>query len=161
MKRNALFAILFTLVIGVLFIACPNSTDPEPDAPIDIAGTEWSDGLKPETTLSFLANNTVRLGGEVSPAANNKNWYWGNLPSTTLPFDLVEGADAVRDLVDQVEDNWGTNITLPDAVIVVWTNAANKIGFQLHYYKAVASGKNYERLVCWGLSSPHEFKKKE
>jgi hypothetical protein len=67
------------------------------------------------------------------------------------PFDLVKEDSAIEALLDQVEDNWGTNYTVwPDAVVVVWTNSGKNIGFQLHYYTE-GSEKNYERLICRGI----------
>jgi hypothetical protein len=140
-------------------MACPQPTDDKPKGPgpVSISGSDWSDSLNPETTLRFLVD-TVTLGG-TSTGTSDQNWYWGKLTSQSPAFDIVEDAAAVRDIVDLVEDNWGTNITMPDAVIVVWTDYQNKKGFQLYYYRA-GSGKSYERLVCWGVGNPHEFKRK-
>ncbi|MDR0760190.1 MAG: hypothetical protein LBF74_08780 [Treponema sp.] len=160
MKRDILFTILFAGLIGLFFIACDNpaGTSGEPGSPIEsIPNSDWSDTLNPETTLTFTATG-VTLGGEPSSASDDKNWYWGAaLDGQNFSIDIVEDTDAILALLDQVEDNWGTNYTtLPDAVIVVWTDTTKNIGFQLHYY-AKGSGKSYERLVCWGIGQPHEF----
>ncbi|MDR0706375.1 MAG: hypothetical protein LBF60_00680 [Treponema sp.] len=160
MKRNLLFTLLLAGFIGVFFIACDNGGDPidDPDDPaVSISGSSWSDTLNPETTLLFSANQ-VTLGGGHSAATGDKNWYWGEMDGQSYPYDVVEKAAEIEDLLDKVEDNWGTNYTdWPDAVIVVWTDPAKNIGFQLHYY-AKGSGKSYERLICW-LDPAHEFKR--
>jgi hypothetical protein len=158
MKRNCLFTLLLAGVIGMVFIACenPSSGGTGGVGTTFISNSNWYDDLVPETTLTFMVS-TVTLGGELSASTDNKNWYWGTMDGQTYPFDVVEGREDILDLVDQVEDNWGTDFTtLPDAVIVVWTTPGKNIGFQLHYYKA-GTGKDYERLICWGVGSPHEF----
>ncbi|MDR2477896.1 MAG: hypothetical protein LBD48_01135 [Treponema sp.] len=163
MKRNVL-CIALAAVIGLLLIACANPVDDSAlDAyaarAINLANTVWTDSpLNPETTISFTSDRVI-LGGEASAASGNKNWYWGGMDGQTLTFDWYEDAGDILEIIDRVEDNWGTNITPPDAVAVVWTVPASKIGFQLHYY-AAGSGKSYERLVCWGIGQPHEFIKK-
>ena len=159
MKRNVLYVAVFA-ALSLLLMACPNPTDDNGSgpSPIAVANTEWSDSLNPETTLVFIGNE-VTLGGQPSAATNNKNWYWDTLDGRSLPYELVEEAAAKQDIADRVEDNWGTNYTMPDAIVVVWTDPANKIGLQLYYYRA-GTGKNYERLVCWGIGQPHEFRKK-
>jgi hypothetical protein len=158
MKRNLFFTFLL-VGISVLFLACPNPSNGGTKGPADlIANSSWSDTLVPDTTLLFSINQ-VTLGGQSSAVTNNKNWYWGDMDGRTYTFDLVEDGAAIADLLDQVEDNWGTNYTtFPDAVIVVWTDPIKKVGFQLHYY-AEGSGKSYERLICWGVGQPHEFKR--
>jgi hypothetical protein len=161
MKRNWLFTLLIAGVIGMVFIACdnPSGGGTEGPDPVFISYSTWYDDLDPETTLQFMLN-TVTLGGEPSAATGNKNWYWGaTMDGQSYSFALVEDSDEIEDLLDRVEDNWGTNFTiLPDAVIVVWTNSAKNIGFQLHYYEA-SMEKNYERLICWITDKqPHEFK---
>lgn len=157
MKRNLLFTLLFAGFIGVFFVACENPNGGNPEELFSIANSMWSDSLIPETTLQFSAT-TVILGGEST--GEEENWYWGAMvEQSPYPFDMVEDVDEILTLLDQVEDNWGTDYTiLPDAVIVVWTNVGKKIGFQLHYYEA-GTGKNYERLICWGIGQPHEFKR--
>ncbi|MDR1588509.1 MAG: hypothetical protein LBS57_13730 [Treponema sp.] len=158
MKRNCLFVLLLAGVIAMFFIACKNPTDSGVDGndPVSISNSSWADGLNPETTLQFMIDQ-VTLGGGSSAVTGNKNWYWGAMDGQTYPFDVVEDTDAILALLDQVEDFWGSNFeVLPDAVIVVWTDFAKKIGFQLHYYDA-GTGKNYERFICWGVGQPHEF----
>ncbi|MDR2741683.1 MAG: hypothetical protein LBB98_05955 [Treponema sp.] len=158
MKRNLLFTILVAALIGLFFIACDNPANGDSPVPPTkpIPNSDWSDTLNPETTLSFTANG-VTLGGTSSGASGGKNWYWGSLDGQNFSIDIVENADAILALLDQVEDNWGSNYTtLPGAVIVVWTVPNKKIGFQLHYY-AAGVGKDYERLICWGVGQPHEF----
>ncbi|MDR2445991.1 MAG: hypothetical protein LBD58_01670 [Treponema sp.] len=160
MKRNLLFTLLLAGFIGVFFIACDNSGGPidDPDDPaVSISDSSWSDAINPETTLSFSANQ-VTLGGEPSAETGDKNWYWGVLDGKSYPYNIVENAAEIEDLLDKVEDNWGSAYTVwPDAVIVVWTDPLKNIGFQLHYY-AKGSGKNYERLICW-IDPTHEFKR--
>jgi hypothetical protein len=158
MKRTVLkCVILFTAAVSLAFMACPQPTnDNTGPGPVSISGSEWSDSLRPVTTLNFLVD-TVTLGGETT-GDTAENWYWGSLTNTTPAFDVVEDAAAITDIVDLVEDNWGTNITMPDAVIVVWTDYQNRKGLQLYYYRA-GTGKSYERLVCWGIGNPHEFKR--
>jgi hypothetical protein len=159
MKRNLLFALLAAGFVGVFFLACQNPVNGGGTGGGDlIANSSWSDALNPETTIEFSANQVTLGGGLATGAA--KNWYWGAMDGQTYPFDLVEGAENIRALLDQVEDNWGTDYTtLPNAVIVVWTESVKNIGFQLHYY-AAGAGKNYERLICWGIGQPHEFRRK-
>jgi hypothetical protein len=141
-----------TVTITFPPVAGPGS--PPPTEPIP--NSDWSDRLNPETTLSFTATG-VTLGGQSSTATSGKNWYWGDLYGRTFPVDIVEDSAAILDLIDDVEPNWGSDFTtLPGAVIVVWTDSIKKIGFQLHYYAAV-TGKNHERLICWGVGQPHEF----
>jgi hypothetical protein len=161
MKRKLLFTLLFAGFIGIFFIACENpASEGSEGSDITIANSTWSDTLVPETTLQFSVA-TVTLGGGSSAATGGKNWYWGTaMDGKSYTYDLVEETAEILTLLDQVEDNWGTNYTtLPDAVIVVWTNTAKNIGFQLHYY-AKGTGKDYERLICWGVGQPHEFKRK-
>jgi hypothetical protein len=154
MKRNLLFTLLFAGFIGIFFIACENPAGKGTEGPdITIPNSTWSDTLNPETTLGFSATQ-VTLGGGATGAA--KNWYWGDLDGQSYPFSLIEDTSEIAALLDQVEDNWGTNYTTwPDAVIVVWTEPTKNIGFQLHYY-AAGSGKNYGRLICW-IDPAHEF----
>jgi hypothetical protein len=159
MKRNWLCTLLIADVIGMVFIACENPNGGGGgEEPFSISNSTWSDTLVPDTTLQFSATS-VTLGGEPS-GTGNKNWYWGTtMDGQTYPFDAVEDEGEILALLDQVEDNWGSDYTtLPDAVIVVWTNPEKNIGFQLHYY-ASGTGKNYERLICWGVGQPHEFKR--
>jgi hypothetical protein len=156
MKRNLLFTLLFAGFIGMFFIACDNLAGggDDDDESLSIVNTNWSDTLNPETTLGFSATQVTLGGGRAAGAA--KNWYWGDLDEGSYPFSLVEDASEIAALLDQVEDNWGTNYTTwPDAVIVVWTDSIKNIGFQLHYY-AAGSGKSYERLICW-IDPAHEF----
>jgi hypothetical protein len=160
MKKNLVFTLLLAGIIGIFFIGCenPNGGGQE-EEPVSIANSTWSDDpIIPETTLQFSAA-TVILSGQPSESTGNKNWYWGDMDGRNYPFDLVENPGDILALLDQVEDNWGTNYNpLPDAVIVVWTDPGKNIGFQLHYY-AKGTGKDYERLICWGVGQPHEFKR--
>ncbi|MDR1109073.1 MAG: hypothetical protein LBL19_08570 [Spirochaetaceae bacterium] len=161
MKRNCVFILLLAGLGGLFFTACPNPSggggNGGGDGSLSIANSSWSDTLVPETTLQFLTG-TVTLGGGASTATNNKNWYWGDMDGQTYPYDIVEDEYEILALLDQVEDNWGTNLEFfPDAVVVVWTDFTKKIGFQLHYY-AASNGKNYERFICW-IDPTHEFKR--
>jgi hypothetical protein len=162
MKRNWLFTVLFAGVIVMFFIACDNPAGGGGGGGgyNGIPNSSWSDTLNPETTLLFSAD-LVTLGGGVSSVTNNKNWYWRELDGQSYPFTLTEDEAEIQVLLDKVEVNWGTDYAvLPDSVIVVWTDLEKSIGFQLHYY-AAGSGKNYERLICWGIDPPHEFKRDE
>jgi hypothetical protein len=157
MKKNLLFTLLLAGFIGVFFLACQNPAANGPGDEDPVADSSWSDTLNPETTLVFSAIR-VTLGGGLATGAT-KNWYWGkDLDGQSYPFSLARDESEIVALLDQVEDNWGSNYaTLPDAVIVVWTDPIKNIGFQLHYY-AEGSGKDYERLICW-IDPAHEFKR--
>jgi hypothetical protein len=158
MKRNILFTLLLAVIIGLSFVACEDTSGGPEDLYTGIPNSSWSDVLVPETTLLFLTNQ-VTLGG-TSTGTPAQNWYWGDLGGRSYPFDVVDDQASILEIVDRVEDNWGTNDpALPDSIVLVWTDQAKKIGIQIYYY-AAGRGKNYERLVCWGVGQPHEFRRR-
>jgi hypothetical protein len=133
---------------------------------INLPDSSWSDTLNPATTLEFSATQVTLGGGQTQvipdgEATKTVNWYWGaKLDGQTYTFDMIDDTAVMEDIINKIENNYGYDTPLPDAMVVVWTNVPNQIGFQLYYYAAKTTGRyNYDRLVCWGIGQPHEFKR--
>jgi hypothetical protein len=163
--KKILTAASAVLVIA-LFASCADAGLDGPPPPVDesdalarainLPDSLWSDTLIPVTTLEFSATQVTLGGGKT----NDANWYWGALDGKSLTFDMVNDTAVMESIINKTENSWGYDTPLPDAMIVVWTDVPNQIGFQLYYYAAKAEGRyNYERLVCWGIGQPHEFKR--
>lgn len=165
--KKILTAVYAALVI-VLFASCADAGLEGPPPPaideadplaraINLPNSTWTDGLNPSVTLSFTSDQVTLGGGET-----DDSWYWGSLDGRNLPINVVDTASAMIHIIDYVEPNWGSDISLPDAIIIVWTDTEKKTGFQLYHYAPVPGGRyNYDRLVCWGIGQPHEFKRME
>jgi hypothetical protein len=154
----------YAVLVIALFVACteaglegPSIDEVDPLArAINLPGSTWTDGLNPSVTLSFTSDQVTLGGGKTG----DNNWYWGSLDGQNLPINVVDTASAMTQIIDYVEPNWGSDVSLPDAVIIVWTNTEKKTGFQLYHYAPVPDSRyNYDRLVCWGVGQPHEFKR--
>jgi hypothetical protein len=153
----------YAVLVIALFAACAEAglevplvdeADPLARA-INLPDSLWSDTLNPVTTLEFSATQVTLGGGKT----NDANWYWGVLDGQSFTFDMINDTAVMENIINRTENNWGYDTPLPDAMIVVWTDVPKQIGFQLYYYAATEGRYNYDRLVCWGVGQPHEFKR--
>jgi hypothetical protein len=160
--KKILIAASAVFVIA-LFVACaeagvelPPVDEANPLArAINLPDSSWSDTLNPETTLEFSVTQVTLGGGKTG----DTNWYWGALDGQSFTFDMVNDTDVMEGIINKTENNWGYDTPLPDAMVVVWTDPLKQIGFQLYYYEKTEGRYNYDRLVCWGVGQPHEFRR--
>jgi hypothetical protein len=130
---------LVALIISVAIATSCQS--PAADAPLEVsafASTVWSDGVSPESTISFL-DRMVVLDGEYWVASVEGN----SLDGKSLAFN--EASDLSGDAVEPA--------------VQIWTNVADHACIELYYYKATATVDEHFDVYGWEQQRRRFFKK--
>jgi len=100
--------------------------------------TQWSDGVSPESTISFL-DRTVILDGAYWIASDTDQ----SLDGKTLSFN--EASDLSGDAVEPA--------------VQIWTNVSDRTCIELYYYKATETVAEHFDVYGWEQQRRRFFKK--